>query len=95
MTGVEFTPPPNVPTKGAHNLWQGFAVDPKEGDAHKPLLRHLYKYVCRSDGDLYRWLISWLANIVQEPGRKPGVAIALLGDQGAGKTILYRYLAAM
>ena len=95
VTGVEFTPPPNVPTKGAHNLWQGFAVDPKEGDAHKPLLRHLYKYVCRSDGDLYRWLISWLANIVQEPGRKPGVAIALLGDQGAGKTILYRYLAAM
>jgi len=94
VTGIEFVPPgARVKlTEGAHNLWRGFAVEPKEGDAHKPLLRHLYKHVCHRDGDLYRWLVAWLANLIQEPGHKPGVAIALHGEQGAGKTILYRYL---
>jgi phage/plasmid-associated DNA primase len=94
VTGIEFVPPGSsvkLP-EGAHNLWQGFAVEPKEGEAYKPLLKHLYNYVCHRDGDLYRWLVAWLANLIQEPGHKPGVAIALHGEQGAGKTILYRYL---
>jgi len=49
--------------------------------------------MCRGDEELFRYLMSWLADLVQRPGDKPGTAIALIGKQGCGKTILFEYMA--
>ena len=79
--------------KGAHNLWQGFAIESKEGTAHQPLLDHLLDMVCGGDEVQYKWLEAWLADLVQHPGdRQFGTAIAMRGTQGSGKSVLYRYL---
>ncbi len=34
------------------------------------------------------WIIDYFADIFQNPGRKPGTALALLGGQGVGKSVL-------
>jgi hypothetical protein len=67
------------------NLWRGFAVEPKAGDCSK-FLAHLGNNVCRGDESLYRWVIGWLAQIVQTPDNKMGTALVIRGKQGTGKT---------
>lgn len=69
------------------NLWRGFAVEPKEGDV-SPFLK-LLDYLCAGDEDGKRWLIHWLADMVQRPTENGiGTAVALRGPQGQGKSFL-------
>jgi hypothetical protein len=54
ITGLVFEPtdsPHHVPA-GAHNMWQGFAVEPKEGKSHRRLLNHIRRNVCHGDKKL-------------------------------------------
>jgi len=67
------------------NHWQGFAVEPHEGD-RSIFLDHIRTNVCHDDPYRLDWVIGWLANIVQRPREKPGTALVLRGMQGVGKT---------
>jgi phage/plasmid-associated DNA primase len=83
--GLVFAPQRDVP--GHYNLWQGFAVQPKRGDCSK-FLAHLKDNVCRGNEELNRWVIGWLAAIIQRPDQKVGTSLVLRGKQGVGKTII-------
>lgn len=97
VTGLVFEPPGSAATvrPDAHNMWQGFAVKPAEGKAHEPLLSHIRDVVCQGNAEQADWLIAWLADAVQCPGRKPGTAVALRGLPGCGKTIISEYMKAI
>ena len=73
---VVFAPEGTVP--GYFNLWQGFAVEPKEGDCSR-FLGHLYENIARKDEANYRYLLAWMANCVQHPADRPGTAVVLRG----------------
>jgi hypothetical protein len=78
---------PGMPGKpDEFNLWRGFAVEPEPGDCEH-YLGHLYENICQGDQRLYQYLIAWMADVVQRPCSKPGVAVVFRGDQGTGKTI--------
>jgi len=81
--GIVFSPGKNV--NGAYNLWRGFAFEPQPGGW--PLFKQHIKEVIANDSDYYyKWLLTWMARIIQYPGRKrPGTAIVLRGEQGTGK----------
>lgn len=83
--GIVFNP--NEDVSGYYNLWQGFAVEPQPGDCSK-FLDHIERNVCRGNPEYFDWLMGWIADIVQNPGRKPGTAVVLRGKQGTGKTIV-------
>jgi hypothetical protein len=83
--GTLLNPGGSVPP-GYLNKWNGFAVEPRKGDCHL-WFEHLRDFICRGNRDHYDYLRVWLADIVQNPGRKNGVGIALTGGQGAGKGI--------
>lgn len=97
ITGIGFEPTgsPNQLANSAYNCWCGFAVDPAPGESHKLILNHIRDYVCHGDQELFEWFTAWLADLIQCPGDKPGVAVALRGEPGAGKSILFRYLRAI
>jgi hypothetical protein len=82
--GIVFEPTRDVP--GYLNLWRGFSLHPKEGDCSL-YLQHLKDNICRGDESLYKYLVTWLADAVQHPDRRPGVSIALRGPQGTGKGV--------
>lgn len=67
-----------------YNTWQGFSVEPKEGDCSY-FLDHAFKNVCKEHEKLYNYLIGYLAHCVQHPEEKPGVVIILKGRKGVGK----------
>lgn len=84
--GLVFQPGLTPSDPKFYNLWQGFAVEPKEGDCSL-YLTHLKENICSGDDELYRYLLTWMANVVQSPGTRPGVAIVLRGKQGTGKGV--------
>lgn len=71
-----------------YNLWRGFAVEPKKGD-WSLLNRHIRDVICGGDEVLHHFVLAFMADAVQNPRSRPGVAIALRGKQGTGKGLLW------
>ncbi len=70
-----------------YNLWQGFTCEPnKEGDCSL-FLEHIKDNIADGNMDLYNYMVAWMANIIQNPAKRAGVALALIGEQGCGKSI--------
>jgi hypothetical protein len=81
--GIEFAPA--KARDGYYNLWQGFAVEPREGDCSK-FIAHLKDNVAQGNKDHFNWIVGWWAQIVQQPTVKPGTSLVIRGKQGTGKT---------
>jgi hypothetical protein len=84
-SGIGFMP--EHPVEGWYNLFNGLAVEPAPGNCDL-FLAHLRDNVAQGDGALYHWVLGWLADIVQRPGRKVGTSLVLKGKMGTGKTIV-------
>jgi hypothetical protein len=93
LGGVSFDPAnrngPNV-----FNLWQGFAIKPKAGSWN--LLReHIRTVICGGHEDLFTYVLDWMADMVQHPGKQGEVAIVMRGPESSGKGVLARALIAL
>jgi hypothetical protein len=67
-----------------YNGWQGFSTLPQAGDW--ALNRaHLRDVICGGNDACFRWVMNWLAALVQLPGRHAWTALVLRGGQGIGK----------
>jgi hypothetical protein len=86
---VDFVPG-DMKDEDTFNLWQGFGIKPKEGSC-KLYLDHIYNIIASGDPVLYEYILDYMADAVQNPGKKPGVALVLQSDQGAGKGIFVEY----
>lgn len=73
------------------NTWQGFAVDPKQGNC-KSIYYHLKNVVCDGQAVLYDYVIKWIAYKIQNPHKQAGSAIVLRGKKGSGKGTLGHFL---
>lgn len=86
--GVVLAPGKNVP--GYLNFWQGFTVRPIAGDCSL-YIELIEEVIAGGDVNISRYILCWLANIIQNPMVRPGVAIVLKGDQGTGKGTLCKH----
>lgn len=71
-----------------YNLWRDFAFKPKKScDVSKfsIFLDHVKTNICQSNEEHYAWVMAWLADLFQKPGRKLGTALVLRGPMGVGK----------
>jgi len=76
----------NLFTGMAHNYDPAFEVDTNKFNL---LTKHLLEVWCGGNKDHYNWLLSWLANIIQSPQQKIGIAVVLHSEaEGAGKGII-------
>jgi hypothetical protein len=88
---VVFDPTEKVNGK-YYNLFQGFRRKPQKGD-WSLLNDHIFNMVCHGDENLFHYVLSWMARIVQDPGgKRPGVALVFRGVQGCGKGVVIRAL---
>jgi hypothetical protein len=81
--------PNHIGLKLSHlNLWAGWGdVTPAPGDC-SIVIDHIQNVVAATDKAKADFLLNWLADIFQNPARKPGVAIVLRGRQGCGKSVV-------
>jgi hypothetical protein len=69
------------------NVWRGFGVKPEKDKGSWKIFRdHLLINVCDGKEHLLRYLIAWMAQMVQKPRERVGVALVLRGGMGSGKT---------
>lgn len=88
---VYFEPCGKVSTK-RYNLWQDFAFKPKEGAKFDLFLAHIKNNICQGNEEYYIWVMSWLADMFQNPSQKPGTALILRGGMGVGKGIFGHHI---
>ena len=62
-------------------------VKPVPGDTD-PLTNHIKTVWCDGSEELYAWVMTWFAQIVQYPGHRFPSSIMLIGDQGTGKSMV-------
>ncbi|MBT8005333.1 MAG: hypothetical protein HN578_20670, partial [Rhodospirillales bacterium] len=94
--GFTFNPKEAGSGDDKFNHWRGFYFKPlanmSPDDAKKEcnlFLRHLKNVVCGGDMKLYRWLLNHFAHLVQFPWKKPETAIVVVGEKGAGKSLIF------
>ncbi|HZS61432.1 MAG TPA: DUF5906 domain-containing protein [Gemmatimonadaceae bacterium] len=90
--GIVFEPPPADEPFGQFNTWRGLTVPCSDSGSCDLFLAHLRDNVCNGDDHLYQWVLCFFADLIQRPGRKSGVTLVLLGDEGVGKTIVGRHV---
>jgi hypothetical protein len=87
--GVAFNPA-GLKNPDYLNLWQGFITQPDNTKDHplaQKFLTHLFDNVCNGNQSHYDYLIAWIADIFQNPSKKPGVAVVLRSEgKGTGKS---------
>jgi hypothetical protein len=85
--GIEFDPGGNAPSN-VLNLWSGFAVEPDFDAGCERIISHIREVIAAGNTRQAEYLLMYLADIVQNIGRKPGVALVFKGPKGAGKDTL-------
>lgn len=93
VDGVIFDPSMGVGivTKGDKkyiNLWEGFSVVATKG-SWKHTRQHIYNILCNSDKEKFKYVLKWLAWMVQNPDKQAEVAIVFKGKKGSGKSFLF------
>lgn len=78
--------PRDVP-KGYYNTWNGFSVDPRPGDCSL-FLSHIKDIICNGDEEINKWVLDWMADLIQNPDDPKGCAIVMRGGEGIGKGTL-------
>lgn len=74
-------------TNGSYNLWKGFAYAAKPGGSCDRYLDHLAENICSGNENYLRYLLGWMASVVQNPASPGHVAVVLRGAQGTGKGV--------
>ncbi len=81
--------PAPVSARKPLNLWRGwrYAVSHEVDGSCDRFMEHWFENVAGGDQKTFEWQWNWIAQMVREPHRNLGTAIALRGGQGVGKTI--------
>lgn len=80
------------PQGPAVNQWKGFQTEacPQRvsDDEMEPFIYYVREILAAGDEMTAKWIMSWCADLFQEPANKPGTTLVLIGVQGAGKSFL-------
>jgi hypothetical protein len=73
------------------NTFAGFkAYDPIPGD-WGIMADHLKQIWCKGSEELFNWVVTYMAQIIQQPETRYPSAIAVIGGQGSGKSIVLEH----
>ena len=62
-------------------------LDEVKEDIIKPFLDHIHDVIANGNDEIYKYILVWIASILQKPNFKTGTALVILGNQGTGKNV--------
>jgi hypothetical protein len=77
----------SLPDEEVLNLYQGLAVQPKQGNCSR-MLSHIQDIICNGNQESYEYVMNWLARMFQQPANPGETALVLQSGQGTGKNIV-------
>jgi len=94
---VDFIPKHENVDPTSFNLFTSFKAKKSDDKIDESkidrILWHIRYIWCKNNDDLYKYIINWLVHLMQKPYKKIGIAILLKSEQGAGKNILWEFIA--
>ena len=94
---VDFIPRHEGIDPNTFNLFDSFKAKKADDEIDKSkidkILWHIRYIWCKNNDDLFNYIINWLAHLMQIPYKKVGVSILLKSQQGAGKNIIWEFIA--
>ncbi len=88
--GMNFYPAGDAPP-GIYNTFNGWSTKSIPGD-WGTLQHHLLNNICEGYECRNEYFLTWLADMVQNPGHKAGVATVLTGAKGCGKSKMFDWM---
>ena len=64
-------------------------LDEVKAEIIQPFLDHVREVIANGNEEIYRYILIWIASVLQKPNFKTGVAIVILGNQGVGKNTFF------
>jgi len=64
-------------------------LDEVKKEVIQPFLNHVHDVIANGDEKVYRYILVWIASILQKPNFKTGTALVLIGNQGTGKNAFF------
>ena len=62
-------------------------LDQVKNEVIEPFLNHIKEVIANNNEEVYKYILVWIASILQKPNFKAGTALVLLGSQGTGKNV--------
>ena len=62
-------------------------LDQVKNEVIEPFLNHIKEVIANNNEEVYKYILVWIASILQKPNFKAGTALVLLGNQGTGKNV--------
>lgn len=83
----------NDPDSSSFNIWTGWGRTPYDGDDYEEkcplIMRHIRDIMCNKDATSYRFLMNWLAHMIQRPWEPTSKALTFISRQGTGKNTVF------
>lgn len=96
---IDQIPPPRVCPDNIYNIWKGFSRDnnnvevcPKLREFAVKTFKRFMAHIGKDTPTLEEFLILYIADIIQNPGHKPGILLILTGAQGTYKGTFYKLI---
>jgi hypothetical protein len=94
---VDFDPTTSTDTTAFLNIFTGLEIPREQSVKNKTqaqlVIDHILNIWCLGDANACKFVLCWMAFLVQNPGVKTDTAICLFGQQGAGKGVILELLA--
>ena len=87
--GIVMAPGKNLPDK--YNRWKGFAVQPKYGSWQR-MRDHIWNNICSQNSETFKYVLGWMARMIQHPELVGEVALVLQGGRGTGKGVFGNWM---
>ena len=62
-------------------------LDQVKKELIEPFLKHIHDVIANNNEEIYKYILIWIASILQKPNFKTETALVILGNQGTGKNI--------
>lgn len=72
------------------NYFRGYdykQLDEVKEELIKPFLNHIHDVIANKNEEIYKYILIWIASILQKPNFKTETALVILGNQGTGKNV--------
>lgn len=95
---MDFCPPPLKCHPKIYNLWKGYELEnyiiQNKVDDEKVIEKFdkFMNHICSNDHKIKTYFTAWIAQIIQEPGKKSGVCPVISSLQGSGKGTLFNII---
>ncbi|MGD9667835.1 MAG: primase-helicase family protein [Hyphomicrobiaceae bacterium] len=89
--GLVFRPAGTVP-EDQYNLYRGMKIEPNSSGSYSLFEDLILNVWASGNAELAKWLLEWFMHIIAHPGDKIGTSIAIRGQYGDGKSIVFEQL---